>query len=226
LRLKYKIENSTREDILELPERMLHEGVVNAVCHRDLFEVGSRVMMEIFDDRVDIVSPGGVPKGITTDNFGTVSITRNSVIAAMLHRINYIEQMGTGIERMRNAAQEADVAEPEFELNNFFKVTFRRSTLDTSSDTQATASDHKRPQATVSDINRHPSDTQATLSDRKSTIISYLEEQDKASSPDLARHMGVTPNWVRTILRQMAVDGTIEKIGDNRSAYYVLKRKS
>ena len=163
LRLKYKIENSTREDILELPERMLHEGVVNAVCHRDLFEVGARVMVEIFDDRVDIVSPGGVPKGITTNNFGTVSITRNSVIAALLHRINYIEQMGTGIERMRDAAREAEVAEPEFELNNFFKVTLRRSTLDISSDTKATASD---TQATVSDRKR----LQATASDIQATF--------------------------------------------------------
>ena len=51
--------------------------------------------MEIFDDRVDIVSPGGVPKGITPKNFGIVSITRNSIIASMLHRIDYIEQMGS-----------------------------------------------------------------------------------------------------------------------------------
>jgi len=45
----------------------------------------------------------------------------------MLHRIDYIEQMGTGIMRMRNAASEANVAEPEFVLDGFFKVIFRRS---------------------------------------------------------------------------------------------------
>ena len=131
LRVSYKIETLRRENILELPEDALREAVVNAVCHRDYFEKGARVMVEIFDDRVDIVSPGGVCKGITHENFGTISITRNSIVASMLHRSGYIEQMGTGIKRMRNAARDAQVAEPEFELSGFFKVTFKRTEPDT-----------------------------------------------------------------------------------------------
>jgi ATP-dependent DNA helicase RecG len=112
LRISYKIESLRRENILELPEDALREAVVNAVCHRDYFEKGARVMVEIYDDRVDIVSPGGLCKGITRENFGAVSIARNSVITSMFYRIRYIEQMGTGIKRMRNAAIEANVAEP------------------------------------------------------------------------------------------------------------------
>jgi ATP-dependent DNA helicase RecG len=81
---------------------------------------------------VDIVSPGGVCKGITPENFGTVTITRNPIIASMFFRIDYIEQMGTGIGRMRNATREANVAEPEFEFPGFFKVTFKRSEAESS----------------------------------------------------------------------------------------------
>ncbi|MDR2869456.1 MAG: putative DNA binding domain-containing protein [Deferribacteraceae bacterium] len=128
LRMSYKIESLQRENILELPEDALREAVVNAVCHRDYFEKGARVMVEIYDDRVDITSPGSACKGITLENFGTVSITRNSIIASMLHRINYIEQMGTGIVRMKNATKEAKVAEPVFKLEGFFKTTFKRPT--------------------------------------------------------------------------------------------------
>ncbi|MCL1981883.1 MAG: hypothetical protein FWG53_02165, partial [Clostridiales bacterium] len=127
LRISFKIEGLQRENILELPEEALREAVVNAACHRDYFEKGARVMVEIFDDRVDIVSPGGVCKGITDENFGAISITRNSNIASMFYRIGFIEQMGTGIEKMKRAAKEANVAEPEFNLHNFFKVTFRRN---------------------------------------------------------------------------------------------------
>ena len=139
LRLSYKIGSGRRENILELPERALLEAVVNAVCHRDYFEKGARVMVEVFDDRVDIVSPGGVCKGITPENFGTVSITRNNTIASLLNRCDYIEQMGTGIERMKDAAREANVAEPEFELSGFFKVTFKRNAADISIDRQSAA---------------------------------------------------------------------------------------
>jgi ATP-dependent DNA helicase RecG len=80
---------------------------------------------------VEIVSPGGVCKGITPENFGAVSITRNSTIVSMFFRIHYIEQMGTGIGRMREATRAANVAEPEFHLADFFKVTLKRNELDT-----------------------------------------------------------------------------------------------
>jgi ATP-dependent DNA helicase RecG len=96
-------------------------------------------MVEIFDDRVDIVNPGGLCKGITPENFGTVTITRNPIIASMFFRIDYIEQMGTGIERMRNSAREANVAEPIFEFSGFFKVTFKRDDADTSIGRQSVA---------------------------------------------------------------------------------------
>jgi len=127
LRMSFKIESLRRENVLELPEDALREAVVNAVCHRDYFEKGARVMVEIFDDRVDIVSPGGVCKGITPENFGTISITRNSVIASMLFRIGYIEQMGTGIMRMRMATQESHVADPHFDFSELFTVSFKKS---------------------------------------------------------------------------------------------------
>ena len=103
----------------------------------EFFQNEGRVRVEIFDDRVDIVNPGGVCKGITHENFGTISITRNSIVASMLHRSGYIEQMGTGIKRMRNAARDAQVAEPEFELSGFFKVTFKRTQPDTLIDRQS-----------------------------------------------------------------------------------------
>ena len=213
LRLSFKIETLKRENVLELPEDALREAVVNAVCHRDYFEKGVRVMIEIYDDRVDIVSPGGVCKGITAENFGTVSIARNSVLASMLYRIGYIEQMGTGIMRMKNAAKEAEVSEPEFELSGFFKVTFKRNTA-----IQSTVSIE-----THSKLIRNPIDTPSTLSDRTSAIITYLERHEKVTAPEIAALFGVTGSWARTVLRKMTNDGVIEKVGNTRYAYYVLK---
>jgi ATP-dependent DNA helicase RecG len=167
-------------------------------------------MVEVYDDRVDIVSPGGICKGITCENFGTVSITRNSSIASMLYRIGYIEQMGTGIMRMRNAAKEASVAEPVFELAGFFKVTFRRNT----------------PQSTVaSDKQAIASDGQAIkTSDRKRAILAYIEEHAQTTAAEVANLLGLSKGRVRAILQEMAIDGTIEKVGANRYAYYVLRQ--
>ena len=212
LRISYKIETLQRENILELPEDALREAVVNAVSHRDYFEKGARVMVEIYDDRVDIVSPGGVCKGITPENFGTISITRNSVIASMFYRIGYIEQMGTGIMRMKRATRDAKVAEPVFELANFFKVTFKRNET-----VQSTAASGSQAVASGSQA--------VTTTDRKRTILAYLEENDHLTAKDIIEKTGLSSGRVRAILRQMVEDGSIEKVGDNRYAYYVLKQK-
>jgi ATP-dependent DNA helicase RecG len=208
LRVSYKIETLQRENILELPEDALREAVVNAVCHRDYFEKGARVMVEIYDDRVEIVSPGGVCKGINHENFGTVSITRNSIIASMLFRIHYIEQMGTGIGRMKRATQEAHVAEPQFVLSDFFKVTFIRNDEGSLSGLQA-------------DANRLLSDT---TTDRKHAVISFIEEKGEARASDFVKIIGLSDGRVRSLLREMVGDGLIEKIGNNRYAHYILKK--
>jgi len=203
LRISYKIETLQRENVLELPEDALREAVVNAVCHRDYFEKGARCLVEIYDDRVEITSPGGVCKGITPKNFGTVSITRNSTIASMFYRIHYIEQMGTGIVRMKHAAREANVAEPEFDLLDFFKVTFKRNAA-----VQSTA----------------PSDRQAIkTSDRKRVILSHIEEHGQISTSNAADVFGISKARARAIMQEMCDDGSIEKIGNNRYAYYILK---
>ena len=130
LRVSYEIKTLQRKNILELPEDALREAVTNAVCHRDNFEKGSRVMVEIFDDRVEITNPGGAPKGITKENFGHISIARNPVIASILHRANYIERMGTGVSRMIAAMEKAGLEKPIFQTEGyFFKVTFKRQNI-------------------------------------------------------------------------------------------------
>ena len=77
-------ESARRREILELPEVALREAVVNAVCHRDYLEQGAQVMVEIFDDRVEIYNPGGLPKGLPERDFGKRSVCRNPLIASLL----------------------------------------------------------------------------------------------------------------------------------------------
>jgi len=86
-------------------------------------------MVEIFDDRVVISNPGGLPKGMDPKNFGKVSVTRNPIIASLLHRSDYIEKMGTGIQRMRNAMKLAGLPKPEFDMDGFFIVTLMRESF-------------------------------------------------------------------------------------------------
>ncbi len=118
--------HARRNEVLQIPEAVLREAVVNAVAHRDYFERGANVMVEIFDDRIEISNPGGLVKGLTPENFGKRSVLRNPNISSLLHRAGYVEKMGTGVSRMREILKQAKLRPPEFEFNSFFTVTFRR----------------------------------------------------------------------------------------------------
>ena len=104
--------------------RALREAITNAVMHRDYFEAGANVFVEIYDDRIEISSPGGLPKGLSKEELGTRSVRRNPLIADLLHRIALIEKAGTGIRRMIEDAKRHKCPEPKFKVDGFFTATF------------------------------------------------------------------------------------------------------
>jgi ATP-dependent DNA helicase RecG len=104
--------------------RALREAITNAVMHRDYFEAGANVFVEIYDDRIEISNPGGLPKGLSREELGTRSVRRNPLIADLLHRIALIEKAGTGIRRMLEDARKNKCPEPKFKVNGFFTATF------------------------------------------------------------------------------------------------------
>jgi ATP-dependent DNA helicase RecG len=116
-----------RREVPELPYDALREAIINAVAHRDYFQRGANVMVEVYDDRIEICNPGGLPKGLSPEEFGKRSVLRNPKIAGMLHRADYIEKMGTGVRKMQRLMSEAELAPLEFTFTSFFTVTFRKS---------------------------------------------------------------------------------------------------
>lgn len=125
--VRYEMTGSPkRKEIPEIPYDALREAVINAIAHRDYFEKGANVMIEMFDDRIVIINPGGLVKGLRPEDFGRKSVLRNPNIANLLHRIEYIEKMGTGISKIRRIIKSAGLPKVKFEFNTFFTVTFTR----------------------------------------------------------------------------------------------------
>ena len=123
-RTAYRIEKLQREEIPQYPVAALREAITNAVMHRDWFMEGANVFVEIYTDRIEISSPGGLPKGMKLSDLGRKSIRRNALIADLLHRITFIEKAGTGIKRMRDEAHDQRCPAPIFEDNGFFTAIF------------------------------------------------------------------------------------------------------
>ena len=98
-----------RDERLELPEDALREALVNAIAHRD-YQSTANVQVHIFRDRLEIVTPGGLPAGMREEDLGTKSVPRNPLLFGMLYRMGLVEQIGSGIRRIRQLCRDYSVA--------------------------------------------------------------------------------------------------------------------
>ncbi len=93
----------------------MREAVVNAVAHRD-YHIPSQIRIFIFDNRLEIVSPGRLPNTVTLENIKLgVHSERNQLIVSYLAKMGYMTQIGTGIIRMIRLLKEHTGREPDLE---------------------------------------------------------------------------------------------------------------
>lgn len=100
-----------RESLSEYPAPVVREAIVNALAHRDYNLTGATVDVTIWDNRLEIQSPGPLPGHITTDNMRDEHYSRNSHIMDVLKRVGLVEEYGDGVDRMFTE-MEARLMEP------------------------------------------------------------------------------------------------------------------
>ena len=149
LNLNLIVEGLTREERLELPRSAIREAVVNALVHRD-YRTTANTQIYLFSNRLEIVSPGGLPAGMSEPDLGNKSVPRNRLLFAILDRMNVIEGIGSsGIRRIRELCKDSGVADPVFEVSeSWVTVAFPRNSWH---DYDATGQKVKRSTTMVED---------------------------------------------------------------------------
>lgn len=87
----------------DYPDRAVLEGLVNALIHRNYMEIGSEVHIDMFDDRIEIYSPGGMVSGISLEGKNLLKIPskrRNPILADIFSRLKYMERRGSGVKKI------------------------------------------------------------------------------------------------------------------------------
>ena len=203
LQLRWEItsKSARRKETLELPEVALREAVVNAICHRDYLEQGAQVMVEIFDDRVEIYNPGGLPKGLPEKDFGRRSVCRNPNIADLLLRCDYIEKMGSGIERIHEALKKENCPEVKIEYNTMFSLVFLR------------------PNYSI------PLEPEETREETREEILSQIRTDPKITVARLAEQIGLTEKGIEWQISQMKKQGLLKRLGPKKGGCWEILRK-
>lgn len=201
LNLRYEITGLRRKEILQLPETALREAIVNAVTHRDYFERGANVLVELFSDRLEITNPGGLPAGMEVSDLGKKSITRNPLIAAMLLRADYIEKLGTGIKRIKKALKEGGHYPVIFEIDRFFTIIFRL-----------------KYKYSVEKGNDEP--LNEPLNEPLKVLLKELELDPSASKEKLAEKIGVSRATITRHIKKLKELKLIKRIGSDKTGYW------
>ncbi len=108
------VKGSSRSVVQSIPEDAFRESLANALVHRT-WDVPAPIRISMYDDRLEVVSPGGLPSGISVEEYldGQFSLLRNPILAGVFFRLGYIEKFGTGITRIKYAYR-ASVSQPQF----------------------------------------------------------------------------------------------------------------
>jgi len=203
----------------EYPVAALREAIINALAHRDYEDASRKIHVELFADRVEVISPGLLPQGITLDHLRSGKLqpcSRNPVLAQGLRLLGLMEELGTGVVRMRQAMRDHGLKPPEYSYRNgHFVVTFQGP----GKDIAKLKADQAMPVFEV-----RPSVVE-TLTKNQKTIIHELLAKNQVQVAELAVILHVTEQAVRKDLAKLTKLKLVEKRGAARATYYVLKEQ-
>jgi len=189
-----------REQIWDYPLEALREAVINAVCHRD-YTISSNTEVRIYDDKLIVWSPGGLPFGITIEDLYKPhsSVLRNKGIGGLFYDMGWIEQWGSGIDKMQKACMKAGLPEPRFEEYQGFRVIFRK------------------------DIYTEEYLRKLGLNERQIKAVMYVKEKGKITNKEYRELNSISDEGARIDLSRLVEMDILEQKGSGRSVHYVLK---
>ena len=219
LNMAIEINGVVHDEKYELPPKAIRELIINAAIHRN-YQMNSSVQVAVYDDRVEISSPGSLYGTLTLEEAlsGRSSI-RNKTLARTLEKVHVLEGWGSGFQRINTMCQEYGVVLPEFtEIGDMFRVNFYRRQNSEIGDKSAI--NPKIGDKSV--INPKIGDKSAI--NFKEKIVEYLADHDVARSQEIADVIGLKISRTRDYISELVEEGKIVSNGANKNRTYSLKK--
>ncbi|MBS3163848.1 putative DNA binding domain-containing protein [Candidatus Woesearchaeota archaeon] len=190
------IKHGQRADIPALPAEVVREALTNAVGHRDYIDPNG-ILVEVYDDRLQITNPGSLLSGQTIKNFADTRRHRNPTVHRLLNDAGWGEGLYFGIKLMYRKMREGGFPDPEFQdLGGYFRVVLH------------TARSHRK---------RKPMDV---VNERQAKAIAYLERHKSIRTSEYARIVEVSTVTAVKDLNELVRQGRLKKVGTYRGAHY------
>lgn len=214
----------------DYPDTAILEGIVNALIHRDYLELGSEVHIDMFDDRIEIYSPGGMPDGRKVQDLDLRNVSsrrRNPIIADIFNRLKYMDRRGSGFKKILDSYEfqehYTEEMKPEFKSSNSeFWLIFKNlnyNVKNIGNDLWAKNADKKMP------IKNADKKVPIKTTRQLETILQYLSEESQCSCRDICMLLDVKERRARQLLQELQEQKKVESYGANRIRRYRLVKE-
>lgn len=214
----WRKESDRRVEYPEYPERSIFEGLVNGLVHRDYLDMGSEVHIDIFDDRLEIYSPGGMYDGTLIqdrDIDNVPSKRRNPVVADIFSRLDYMERRGSGFKKIMQAYEvEPNYTEdkkPVFYSNaTEFRVILKNLNF--------TDEVLREENEVLDEVLNEVLDSRRTEMEIK--VIKAILVSPRIKQKELAEQIGISVSTIQRTIKNLVKEGKIVRVDGKRDGYW------
>ena len=210
------------EEAYELPTEAIREAIVNAVTHRNFLDRAC-VQVAVYDDRVEVTSPGMLYGGLTIEQIKEGgSKIRNRCIAEVFSRMRIIESWGTGIKRMFSSCREYGIRDPELlEIGDSFRVNLYRPSY---SGNDAQSSPKSSPKSSSKSSSKSsPKSSLNGLNATQQKIMQMIRKNSRITQAEMAEIIKISRRAVQKNIKELVDQGIIVHEGSTRNGYWKIK---
>ncbi|MDR1396112.1 MAG: winged helix-turn-helix transcriptional regulator [Desulfarculales bacterium] len=203
--VKWKKTGTGRIEMPDYPSEAVHEALVNALVHRDYMIQGSEIHVDMYDDRLEIVSPGGMPDGKRIQDLDideVASIRRNPVICDLFSRLKLMERRGSGLRKIVDQYPE-DITPFFRSTEQSFVVTLKNLNY-----------------AKLSTPSGDESDVDSGVENNADKILNAISAEPKATQKQLAEMTDLSTRTISREIKYLRDTGVIWRIGSDRAGYW------
>lgn len=217
INLGAEISGLVRTDAYELPTEAIREAIVNATTHRNFLDRAC-VQVAVYDDRVEVTSPGMLYGGLTIEQIKEGgSKIRNRCIAEVFSRMKIIESWGTGIKRMFSSCKEYGIREPELlEIGDSFRVNLYRPSYNAIHQSVPKSEPESIPESAPKSVLKNLNKTQQK-------IIDIIWKNPKVTQAEIAEQLNISTSAVKKSMKEIVNVGILVRVGANKGGYWEVK---
>ena len=231
IRMGCRLEGVYRQDIYELPPDSIRELIVNAVMNCSYIQI-SNIQVAIYDDRLEITSPGGLLPGVSIDLMKEgFSKIRNRSLANAFAYMNLVEAWGSGIPKLMQAIQEYGLREPEFiDMEVAFRINlYRRQREDIGS--KLDNNDFDDPKKDLNDLKNGPNGPKKDLNnkvhvdikdDLERQVYELICRNSELTYKEMREMLNVSTTTIKRVLTKMKHEGRVIREGSKRKGRWRL----